>query len=173
MFSRANVHYQLIADFYHQRRAKRSGVRYMNHIDEGLELLSLLGARAVTKEAFCLHPLVQSDKALRAACAGGGVFSQRSGPPLSAVAIILAMDYRATANGYLAQRRITSMDDIKLSPLLEVQQMLVADKVQNRKDFELHHAGHPNHEGLKRYFSNWLERLGVSEQRYQELIAQL
>jgi hypothetical protein len=50
--------------------------------------------------------------------------------------------------------------------------MLIADKGQNRKDFELHHARtHPRAAELRSYFANWLGRLTISETRYQELVA--
>lgn len=52
----------------------------------------------------------------------------------------------------------------------DVQHMLIADKVQNRKDFECYHLGtHPRSAERLPYFKNWLEVLGISESRYQEL----
>ena len=45
----------------------------------------------------------------------------------------------------------------------------IADKIQNRKDFELYHElTHPRSKELIQYFKNWLEKLGVSEEAYQE-----
>lgn len=73
------------------------------------------------------------------------------------------------ANEYLSTRSITNIDEIRLSPLKVVNDMLIADKIQNRKDFELYHEGkHPRSEELAQYFRNWLERLGISEEFYQE-----
>jgi hypothetical protein len=47
--------------------------------------------------------------------------------------------------------------------------MLIADKIQNRKDFELYHKDiHERSDELKQYFFNWLWRLGVWEGNYQE-----
>ncbi len=55
-----------------------------------------------------------------------------------------------------------------ISPLPEVNQMLIADKIQNRKDFELYHQKtHPRNQELQLYFRNWLEKSGISEDRYQ------
>lgn len=40
--------------------------------------------------------------------------------------------------------------------------MLVADKVQNYKDFSLYHADtHPRAKELERYFQNWFCRLNI------------
>lgn len=67
-----------------------------------------------------------------------------------------------------------SPDDIPLSGMPEVDQMLVADKVQNRKDFLVHHRGcHPRSDALDRYFRLWLLRLGVTEQQFAELFEEL
>jgi hypothetical protein len=64
---------------------------------------------------------------------------------------------------------INSLDDIRLSPLKDVNDMLIADKIQNRKDFELYHLGtHDRSEQLDQYFKNWLEKLEVSEDFYNE-----
>jgi hypothetical protein len=55
-----------------------------------------------------------------------------------------------------------------LSPLEEVNKMLVADKIQNRKDFEIYHKeNHPRAVELDKYFKNWLLKLSVTEEKYQ------
>jgi len=88
--------------------------------------------------------------------------------------LLLAMEYRNIANATLSHRTIATAADIPLSPLPEVNAMLVADKVQNRKDFILHHArSHPRSKELDRYFRLWLERLGVSESQFGELFEAL
>jgi hypothetical protein len=90
--------------------------------------------------------------------------------PIDLYALALAMEYRWVANSYLSQRMIQSIDEIQLSPLIEVQQMLIADKIQNRKDFDRYHRDtHPRARELDRYFRNWLTALEITEARYQEL----
>jgi hypothetical protein len=107
--------------------------------------------------------------------------------------MLLGVEYRSTANNYLSFKSAT--EQIKLSPITDVNHMLVADKVQNRKDFEIYHKGaplgrsdvvlcdadvltvasrarpgtHPRSDRLDEYFRQWLDALGVSEEQYQAL----
>lgn len=167
---RTSHEYRQIAAHYAGRTARRSGVPLIAHIDGGLAVLTALGASSEALRAFCLHPLVQADVDLAAVAAGPGLRA------LSADAHVLALvfEYRATANAALANRELAAAADIALSPLAEVNHMLIADKVQNRADFERHHAAsHPRAARLARYFALWLERLGVSEARYAALRAEV
>jgi hypothetical protein len=79
----------------------------------------------------------------------------------------LAMEYRSVANAYLSPHGHRAPEDIRLSPLEDVNDMLIADKVQNYKDFLLHHAAHPRAMELDAYFTAWLQRLGVSAETFQ------
>lgn len=159
-----SVEYQAIAAWYGERVARRSGVRLIAHIDEGLAILDALGASLPARRAFCLHPLVQADADLAV-----------HGPRLAELStdvtvVMLAFEYRHIANATLSTRAIAGACEIPLSPLAEVNLMLVADKVQNRKDFLAHHRGtHPRSDELERYFALWLERLEISEARYLAL----
>ena len=162
-----NRHYAAIREFYGEQCAARSGVPLIAHIDQGIALLDALGASPRAKEAFCIHPLLQDDSALAASLAPGSVFARHQ---LDAAAVALAMEYRRVANAYLSHHCKDSGDQVELSGLEEVNQMLVADKVQNRKDFERFHLGtHARSAILELYFANWLRRLGISEARYADL----
>jgi hypothetical protein len=166
--TRDNNHYAAIREFYGDRRANRSGIPLIAHIDEGLCILDHIGSSLHAKEAFCLHPLLQDNDDLIVSMADGSIFQRFS---LDPAAIVLAMEYRATANAYLSHHCAGPHDEIHLSCLRDVNEMLIADKVQNRKDFEIHHLDrHENSATLFIYFNNWLRKLGVSEERYQELI---
>lgn len=166
-----NKHYAAIGEYYGHQRAARSGVPLIVHIDEGIALLDALGSSMRAKEAFCIHPLVQDDSALMAALAPGSIFARHQPDP---AAVTLAMEYRRVANAYLSHHCKDSEDQIELSCLDEVNQMLVADKVQNRKDFERFHLGtHARGATLERYFANWLRRLDISETRYAQLCRNL
>ena len=155
--------YRAIERRFGGRRAARSGVLYMNHIDEGLAVLRDLGASDRARRAWCLHPLVQLDAALPASYADLGALSD------DPAVLVLAMEYRHIANAHLSSREVAGSADIALSPLPEVADMLRADKVQNYKDFLLHQRDtHPRAAALHRYFQQWLARLSVDDARFAE-----
>ncbi|MEI6400128.1 MAG: hypothetical protein WCO58_01235 [bacterium] len=156
-----SVEYKLIAQYYGNQKAKRSGVYLINHIDEGLAILHWIGATTIAQRAYCLHPLLQSDEAL----IENYMTNYENIDP---AVLIATMEYRSVANEYLSKRKIQSIDEIRLSPLKDVNDMLIADKIQNYKDFELYHLNtHERSDALVEYFENWLRRLGVQE-LYQE-----
>lgn len=147
--------YKLITNYYGDQTAERSGVRYMDHIDDALTIFDLIDASVLARKAFCVHPLLQPDEGLeknwKKVCLAVGT-------PI----VLLAMEYRYIAMSYLSQRVINNLDEIKLSPLKDVNDMLIADKVQNKKDFMKYHYGtHERSEELLQYFDNWLERLNA------------
>ncbi len=148
---------------YGDRRARRSGRYLMAHIDEGLFLLGQLDAAQVERDAWCLHPLVQGDDDLRATWSLGDAPWRGIDPR----AALLTMAYRATANAYLAHHPPAAPP---ACPLPEVARLLVADKVQNRLDFERHLRGEiANSDRLDAYFAEWLAALGIDDARYVEL----
>lgn len=148
-----STEYKAISDYYGDRRANRSQVLLMNHIDEGLGILDEIRAPEEAMRAYCLHPILQDDAAL----AHAPLDSLTHSPKVMA----LAMEYRSVANEYLSQRQIGGIAEIRLSPIACVNQMLIADKVQNYRDFLRHHSGHERAVELDAYFRNWMKRLGV------------
>lgn len=144
--------YKLIQEKYGDQRAKRSGVPLIYHIDEGGYILNKLNADEITKDAYYLHPLLQSDGDLKET-----FYFNESPIPLKS--LILAMEYRATANSYLSKNLLSAY---KSSPLPEVNQMLIADKIQNYKDFmKYHHDKHEKSKELFKYFHNWFKLLNI------------
>jgi hypothetical protein len=138
----------------------------MQHIDEGLLILEAIAASDRAKRAYCLHPLLQGDEDL-AQSYERGVSTLTDDPAV----LVLALEYRHIANATLSPRLIASVDEIPLSPLDEVNDMLRADKVQNWKDFVRHHRGsHPRSTELERYFRLWHQRLGLSQVRVAALV---
>ena len=119
------IEYQLIKAFYGTEKAKSSGVLLLNHIDEGLQILEEIKASEVSKKAYCLHPLLQSDEA----------FQQNKSMDFTGVAsnvLILTMEYRRVANSYLSTDAISDVVGFSCE---EVKEMLTADKIHNYKDF--------------------------------------
>lgn len=177
--------YKKIVQFYGDRRANRSGVLLIDHINQGIEILRRLGSDEVVMEAYAVHPIFQADDDPKVH------FYQCD--DLHPLITLYAMEYRNTANAFLSYKIIREdparvWDDdlktyvrptgptilakhpIKLSPLQPVNEMLIADKVQNRKDFLRYHAAtHDRSLELDFYFRYWLDALGISEAKYQEL----
>lgn len=178
---KTTVEYSLIKNYYADRETKRSKVPLINHINEGLVVLDHLDASLSTKKAFCLHPLLQDDDALTRTYWDVSI-------QCDPLAILLAMEYRSVANEFLSdkiddlfsgkhieQYLLESVSTIvRLSPIPEVNDMLIADKVQNRKDFLTYHSRtHPRASQLDLYFRLWLTRLGIDELTYQGLCAKI
>lgn len=164
--------YNLIQEFYAGKYAERSGVPLINHIDEGLNVLALWSAPSVVTQAFCLHPMLQADEDLRK-----NLHLTRF---IDGEQVALAMEYRAVANAWLSDKvRMSAAGPIfdvrpQLSCLPYVNMMLIADKVQNRADFELYHKGkHPRSAELELYFKTWLDTLAISECNYEYLVAKM
>lgn len=153
--------YAIIKKYYGNKKAKRSGVPYINHIDEGLIVLEALGAHRDTKAAYCVHPIFQDDDTLK-------VNIEKYAYQINYKTLCLAMEYRNVANRGLNCYQVDNPTKIYLGPLNEVYQMLIADKVSNRKDFiKYHFETHPKSIELDIYFKNWLRALGVLEAKYE------
>lgn len=166
--------YEMVKLYYGTMRARRSGVPLIRHIDQGLAVLEHLGALEVVRGAYCLHPLLQADTSLKDFWERGDHISL---PPAQ---ILLAMEYRSRANSWLSDsvslRDMAGGQVVDFSglpdpgPLNEVKLMLIADKVQNYKDFlRYHQATHLRSRELTEYFHRWLSVLGVSTQLFEEL----
>ena len=150
IYDKTRKSYQLIKEFYGDKTAKRSGVLLMNHIDEGVDILIKIGATNITIDAYCLHPILQSDEAFNE-----NHTMNFEGIPTEA--LLLAMEYRRVANSYLSKNKI---EDFVGFTNNKIKQMLYADKIQNEKDFKLYHEGtHERSAELREYFNNWINIL--------------
>jgi len=154
-----SAEYMLVKEFYGDKISCRSGVPLINHINEGIIILEDMEAEYHTATAFCLHPLLQADDDL--ALNFNKVLTVASGR-----AVALALEYRSVANEYLSPK-VNTGHEIRLSPIQAVNDMLIADKVQNRKDFYTYHwPDHPRSKELEQYFREWMEVLGVEVDDY-------
>ena len=160
------MEYIHIRKYYGYGKAKRSGVPFMNHIDEGLSILEwIFPEDEVAKRAYVLHPLFQTDDALKDLLNSG-----IGGWKLNHEVAMAAMEYRSVANEYLSRRMIADVSEIRTSPMHAVNKMLFADKVQNYKDFQLYHQDtHERSAELTQYFKNWLQRLHITDDMYEGL----
>ena len=153
------IEYELIKEFYDGSFAKRSGLPYINHIDEGLVILDHLKVEETTKAAFCLHPILQET-----------FYFDFDFKESRIKSIILATEYRNIANSYLSNGTIDRFIGISCD---EIRQMLIADKVQNYKDFIRYIFEEDKHSRynlkLLSYFIDWFEVLGINEE-VEELI---
>lgn len=157
---------KIISNTYGSKVAVRSGVPLINHITEGLKILEYRGADENTKSAFALHPIFQSDLDLSSRSFNGFIEN------ISSKVMLLVMEYRNIANGFLSNEMLwyDKTTSIKLSPLKEVNEMLVADKVQNKKDFVKYNFRKiDNSEQLLSYFNLWLKALNIDKNEYRKL----
>lgn len=142
--------YIKIRDYYGDQRTKRSNVKLINHIDEGIEILNSIGASQETIDAYCLHPLLQSDEDFNKNLSLD--YSE-----ISSKALILAVEYRRVANSYLSTMNMNNFVGFTNK---EIRDMLYADKLQNEKDFKLYHEStHKRSKELRVYFDNWINIL--------------
>jgi hypothetical protein len=148
------------------RETKRTGVNYFQHVEEGVKILQAIGAAFSTQKAFCIHPLVQCDEDLLNSLSVLHRFCSRS--------VALAFEYRWVANRGTRQH-VCQDWIVQLSVWPAVNQMLVADKVQNCKDFRQYYtaATHPMYAELDRYFQVWFDALHIDNAQYESLVALL
>jgi hypothetical protein len=159
--------YWSIQAFYWNKSAARSDVPYINHINEGVKILLNIGADRDAIYGYILHPIFQdqdTDVAVRQLSEG-----------VQASSIQAAIRYKKWANAWLSEK-VVSPNNVIGQPSFGgdevVRQMLIADKVQNKKDFLLYHKhSHPRSRQLEVYFDTWLTVLGISPIEFDRLSA--
>lgn len=167
MFEAVSLHnskyyYKYIEQFYGDQKAQRSGIPYMNHIDEGIAILDFLCAPNEAIEAYCLHPMFQCDEELKLNLKNKTLMTV-----MDKITLVNVIEYRNKANNFLSPH--VKKREPSLSPLVVVNWMLLADKIQNYKDF-LKYQSHPaissnptmpteKWQALDVYFQEWLKIL--------------
>lgn len=167
--ARVHKYYKVIEEFY-KDKATSKGIPYINHIDEGVGHLENLHVSDVIINAFILHPFVQcvnlkgtykdcllTEKELEKHI---NIFEIK---PEIAYELLL---YRKFANSYLCRPEtddytiIEAYEDVEeLAKYQNTIRMLIADKLQNFKDFLLYRQDHPRAKQLTTYFTYWLSIL--------------
>lgn len=151
--------YEKVSNFYGINTASRSKLPLMNHVNEGCILLESLGASQFVLEAFCLHPILQATEDFLNAIEDDFYES------VSSKSLMLAVEYRHVANSFLS-------NNVKenVLPLIneDMRLLLIADKVQNYKDFlRFHKDTHTNSKRLDEYFNDWFKILNIN---YQSIV---
>lgn len=156
--------YMLISAYYGNKCTERSHIPLMNHIREGIKLLIAWDRPENEQRAFAIHPIIQNT---------GSLMVRTSLPsdsrPIHHDVFDLAKEYATKANSYLCRKETDGLtmedDETELMELLGVMSpgcawMLLADKVQNQKDFRTYHwFSHPRATQLERYFNLWIRTL--------------
>ena len=151
-YNKKSASYIKISNYYGDRKTKRSDVPLINHIDEGITILENLNTNDVIIDAYCLHPILQNDNDFISNKSDD--FSQ-----IPTHALILAMEYRRVANSYLSTDNVENFVGFSTP---EIKRMLIADKVQNYKDFINYHLNSHNRSNeLYEYFHNWFKLLEI------------
>lgn len=125
----------------------------LNSIHAGCHILQLRKQELWTQRAFCLYPIFQPDDLF---VDKGLEYIQYTGADYS---VTCALEYRGIVNS----------TDIRKSPLPDVNEMLIANKVQGRKYVE---KRYPEDNIILVYYQ-WLKLLEVDETAYQEYVKEL
>lgn len=150
--------YEIISKHWDDNCAVRTGIHYMNHVDEGLRIIKEVNGSERAMRIFALHGFLQN-------CYADNTFNSDVLSDVAPDVLIGAMEYRAVANAHLSHHR---PDTLVLSEDADVNTALIADKVQNFRDFERFHNGcHLRSKQLKQYFERWLNALDVSTTTYE------
>lgn len=164
-----NTALQAIHDYYGARTTKRKNIPLIHHILEGIYILDQLAVRDQVKEAYAIHPIIQGDHTVKENLYFFDDYL------ISSSTLILAMEYRKSANSYLpkpdANGAISSKEDIYVV-LADVHYMLIADKVQNYWSLirnEPVPKGSKRYNELISYFNDWFDYLGVNPDDFIQL----
>lgn len=176
--ARWSPEYLAIREHYVDRIAIGSGVPLMQQVEEGLIILDVLDASEDVMRAFCLRPLFQTDENL-VRYGQDYMDAVDISPPV----LLLVMEYRSKANAWLSEKahrsvahphQVVAEGLPSVGPLESVRDMLIADKVQGRKEFIRHQRGrHARSDELDLYFKLWLQALGVDQEEYDGLCASI
>ena len=152
---------------HYKNKQSSCGVPYINHIEQGLDIIktySIDTNKELASDAFCIHPIVQSKVDFNKALYNVSLnFLDHS-------IIMLSTKYGCIANLYLSNNTLNSvtkkhiLKELDHSSILKL--MLIADKIQNKINFEINYSDKHNAAELEIYFNNWFQLLGVTNEEY-------
>jgi len=163
-------YYNLIYEYFKDKRTSKS-VSYMKHIDEGIKILENINAGKLTIEAYILHPFIQcfnlkgaNGKIIMTQEEMEKYFNIYEIEPEIIAKLFL---YRKFANSYLCSSETDYISYKQVKFLLiglhnyqDIVKMLIADKIQNYKDFLKYRKNdHKRSKELDYYFNIWLKVL--------------
>lgn len=163
--------FQQISRYYGAAKTRRTRLPLINHIVEGVVLIHQLGGSPGVADAFCWHPLIQSDATYVDALTEIRRYYNLN---TNGQVLVNVLGYRDAANRWL-RGSVSEDNQPKQHPLADVNIMLMADKIQNRKDFENNEAQFTAEHvsSLHYYFDSWFSVLGISPEIYLDQIKQL
>lgn len=143
--------YSAIEKYYEGKYAKRTGLHYMNHIDEGCYFINdFYDNNFEIKQIYCLHPIFQNGDEEKVDLSECSINAKK-----------LAKKYAELANSYLPKDY--ESDPPKTYTSTMVKSALSADKWQNYKDFNNNRGKFSltKQEQLDTYFNKWFKILNV------------
>lgn len=146
--------YWLVSEFYKDKKAQRSGLPYIKHIDDGINIMVNRKNSEVAIRAFTIHPLLQANKDY-----DNNIV--RVAENVHPWVLSHTLEYCKVANAYLAKDYKGPDDVVEIAVRSATNDMLIADKLQNYQDLAVYNSGHPNYNNLRNYFMNWFRALGI------------
>lgn len=163
---RETLEWRIAKEVLGPQRSRRTDVSYFDHIEEGIKILEDLDTSLACQQAFALHPLFQPNFVL--------IENLIYVPQFDPMAVLLCIEYRWVANLGTRQAVRENGGKLVLSVIPEVNTMLVADKIQNRKLFETRlPKDDPAYAEIAHYFALWMDKLDISEETYQRYAAMI
>lgn len=156
-----SAEYQAIQSIYgDQKTLQGNGVPFMNHINEGLHILHRIKASDNAQRAYCLHPIMQvnglADEFLSSS------YLKEVDPRALVTAGMFANTVNAFPLGqFISGNLVGNVEEAAgLIKRNDVMDMILAEMVQNYKDF-LNHEGQtdPDRAEINEYFLTWLRFL--------------
>jgi len=138
--------------------SRRSQQSHFIHVRQGIEILRAMKSSYAAQRAFAIHPLLQDKEKLD--------FYRFRMENCSVHAVVLAMEFCALATaGKRPHNPLGKTWMPAVSNVHEVNDMLIADKIQNWVSYKKYHNLYPDldKKQMIAYFNKWFDALGVTQ----------